>query len=107
MERQLSLFDHGKRPLERRDEPRQALVWAAILVSEAGSFPCTIVDISRYGAKLQLAAPILSVKPVHLVIEALGSLGVECVWQLDDMMGVSFTAQPMQVVATFAGVLTL
>ena len=107
MEYQLSLFDHAKSPAERRDEAREALVWAALLVTEAGSFPCTIVDISRHGAKLQLAAPILSRQPVELIIEALGSLGVELAWQLDDAMGVRFTAPPAQVAATFAGVLKL
>jgi len=107
MEQQLSLFDQTTSPADRRDEARSALVWAALLVTEAGSFPCTIVDISRHGAKLQLAAPILSRQPVEIIIEALGSLGVELTWQMDDMMGVRFTAPPAQVAATFYGVLTL
>jgi len=107
LDTQLSLFPPVQPVSEKRDEPRKRLVWAATLVGEAGSFPCTILDVTRNGAKLQLSAPILSRLPIELVIESLGSLGVDVVWQLDDMMGVRFRAAPDQVASVFKGVLEL
>lgn len=96
---QLPLWLHETAALEQRRHVRQRVLWAARLDTIDGSFNCIVLDISKEGAKLQLAAPIpvMPRQQVSLVIEELGRLEAETIWQVSERMGLRFLANHQQV----------
>jgi hypothetical protein len=58
-----------------------------------------MLDVSKEGAKLQLAAPI-PVTPrqeIDLVIDPMGKLRAEVIWQISERMGLRFISDHQQV----------
>jgi len=99
MDGKIPLWLHETAALEQRRHVRQRVLWAARLDTPEGSFNCIILDVSKEGAKLQLAAPIpvLPGYAVELVIEPMGRLKAEVIWQISERMGLRFLADHQQV----------
>lgn len=93
-------------PRDRRKHVRKPVLWAARLETAAGSFDCVVLNLSLGGARLQVTAPILP-PVVTLVMERFGALRAEIVWQLNDGIGLRFTADPDEVARTLKGALPL
>lgn len=102
--RQLWLDAEGA--LEQRREVRRHALRLARIRTEDGLMRCVVLDISHYGARLQLAAPLFDARTacrrsIELLIEPLssrwvgresfGALHAEIVWQNAATMGVQFT----------------
>lgn len=66
----------------------------AELSSPAGSVPCTVLDISSWGAQLRVDQA-LPQQPqrVSLTLEAFGTIAAEIVWQRENAVGVQFLQQ--------------
>lgn len=101
--------------LEQRREPRRYILRLARIRTEEAIFRCIVLDISHYGARLQLAAPLLDTRSayrrsIELLIEPLSPrwaaresfspLQAEIVWQSVTSMGVQFSGDPLYARAT-------
>lgn len=81
---------------DRRQEPRQRVVRAAITVVEgsdgpAGALPCVVLDISKSGARLHVHSPTETPDRFQLVVESENSSHrCEVVWRRDNEVGVKF-----------------
>jgi hypothetical protein len=66
----------------------------AELSSPAGRIPCTVLDISSWGAQLRVDQA-LPPQPrrVSLTLEAFGTIAAEIVWQRENAVGVQFLQQ--------------
>ena len=107
---QIPAWLHETAALEQRKHPRSRVLWMATLDTKEGPFNCMVLDVSRAGAKLQFATPIFPVlvkQEVELVIEPLGSLGAEVIWQTGERMGIRFIADPALVAHVIGGALKL
>jgi PilZ domain len=64
------------------------------LASPAGNVPCTVLDISSWGAQLRVdqALPPQQ-QQVSLILEAFGAIAAEIVWQRENAVGVQFLQQ--------------
>ncbi len=67
--------------------------WPAELVSAAGRIPCTVLDISSWGAQLRLDGAVAMEGRVWLNIECVGTIGADIVWRRDNALGVQFVEQ--------------
>ena len=85
---------------ERRTHRRKAALWAAKLKTERATFPCVVLNVSKGGVMLQVAAIVSVRQRVSLEIERFGTLLAEVVWQLKDKnkVGLRFIDTPEQVV---------
>jgi len=99
MDGRLPLWLHETAALEQRRHVRQRVLWAARLDTVDGSFNCIVLDVSKEGVKLQLAAPIpvAARQKVTLVIEPMGRLPAETIWQVSERMGLRFLCDHQQV----------
>jgi hypothetical protein len=99
MDARLPLWLHETAALEQRRHVRQRVLWAARLDTAEGSFNCIVLDVSKEGAKLQLAAPIpiLPRQQADLVIDPMGRLTAEVIWQVSERMGLRFISDHQQV----------
>ena len=99
MDGEIPLWLHETAALEQRRHVRQRVLWAARLDTVDGSFNCIVLDVSKEGAKLQLAAPIPvgTRQQVELVIEPMGRLKAEVIWQVSERMGLRFISDHQQV----------
>jgi len=99
MDGEIPLWLQDTAALDQRRYLRQRVLWAARLDTAEGSFNCIILDVSKAGAKLQLAAPIpvTARQKVELVIEPMGRLKAEVIWQIDERMGLRFISDPQDV----------
>ena len=107
---QIPAWLHETAALEQRKHPRSRVLWMATLETKEGPFSCMVLDVSRAGAKLQFATPIFPVlvkQEVELVIEPLGGLGAEVIWQSGERMGVRFNANPALIAHVIGGALKL
>ena len=95
--------------LEQRRDARRHILRLARVRTEESILRCVVLDISHYGARLQLAAPLFDAhsayrRSVELLIEpssprwatreSFAALKAEIVWQNMTTMGVEFTADP-------------
>ena len=82
----------------------------ATLDTKEGPLSCVVLDVSRAGAKLQFATPILPIllkQQVQLAIEPLGSLGADVIWQQGERMGIRFNGNPAHIASIIGGALKL
>jgi len=67
---------------------------AGELASPAGRVPCTVLDISSWGAQLRVDQPMPEQqRRISLVLEAFGTIAAEIVWQRENVFGVQFLQQ--------------
>jgi len=93
--------------LERRKHRRKYCLWNARLDTASGAFACNVLNISKGGAMLYLAAPVAPKQIVALAVERLGTLGAEVVWRIHDKnkVGLRFTEEPEKVVGILGDML--
>ena len=78
---------------DRREHRRKGGLWSARVDTDAGSFACVVLNLSRGGAMLQVDAAIEPKQNVILFIERFGRLRAEVVWRVKDKnkIGLRFT----------------
>jgi PilZ domain len=77
--------------IERRATPRHAVLRAGTIEFDGGTVPCTIRNISRMGAALDLAGRTIVPHELSLVMVA-GRVSQHCyvVWRKEKRIGVRF-----------------
>src|SRR5258706_13010936 len=75
----------------RRASARVDVNWPALLLAGRNRTPCSIVNVSRGGAKIQAPSPASDASHVILVCRKFGSLEGLVVWRNADYAGVRFT----------------
>jgi hypothetical protein len=76
----------------RRDARRQ-LLWSGTLQTSQGPCQCIVVDLSRGGAKLQLAKPVKIGQLVTLVVAGIGTYRGTVIWCENGSLGVKFAEE--------------
>ena len=97
-------------PLESRTAPiseeeaaalrrnvRKRVLWAAKLARGGMRFDCVVVDLSLGGARIHLAQPVTKGELVTLVLEHLGALRAEVVWQEEQSIGLHFVEDAKKI----------
>ena len=86
-------------PAERkpRASPRTTVKWPAVLLVGVRRVPCTIVNISRGGAKLHALTAFPSSDRLTLLCEKFGTLEARFVWRSGQLAGIRF-ADPEAVI---------
>jgi hypothetical protein len=82
-----------------RRTKRMAIYWPTTLVDGDRRCPCTIVDVSRSGARIQLTEPVKANSRITLLDDRVGQLEALVKWCRGDMCGVEFL-QPTPEVST-------
>jgi hypothetical protein len=73
-----------------RRNVRKRVLWAAKLARGAKRFDCVVVDLSLGGARIHLAQPVTKGEMVTLVLDRLGAIRAEVVWQEEQSIGLHF-----------------
>ena len=87
---------HG---VNRRHKKRWAVTWPARLIQGPCEWPCTILNISDRGAKLEINGEIAPGAPVVLSCKKFGHLHGYLKWRRGVRAGVAFEASPAEVAA--------
>jgi len=66
-------------------------MWQAVILHGYHRSPCTIIDVSRQGAKLSLAEELPLKGYVVLLCENFGSLEGTVIWGRDRIVGIKFS----------------
>ncbi len=90
--------------LNRRTR-RMAIQWQTTLLQGDTRRPCTIVDVSRSGARIRLAQPIAPRTRITLLDDRVGPIEASVVWCRGDMAGIAFQALLPDVAAKLRTVL--
>jgi PilZ domain-containing protein len=69
---------------------RKRVLWAAKLARGAKRFDCVVVDLSLGGARIHLAQPVIKGEMVTLMLDRLGPIRAEVVWQEEQSIGLHF-----------------
>ena len=88
-----------------RRSKRLAIYWPTTLVEGDLRRACTIVDVSRMGARLRVAPPPPPRTRVTLVDERVGALEATVMWSRGDLAGVEFLPPAPAVMARLRGLL--
>ena len=90
-----------------RRNVRKRVLWGAQLQISAARFDCIVVDLSLGGARLHFAERIEMGQEVALILDRIGSLRAEVVWQEERSIGVRFTDDPQRIAQLIGGRLPL
>ena len=82
-----------------------AIHWPTTLVEAGQRRGCTIVDVSRSGARIMLGEPIAPMTCVTLFDERVGTIEATVVWCRGEMAGLAFHALAPAVVEKLRGLL--
>lgn len=80
-----------------RDAPRRPLRWKASLWEGDNQHPCTILDLSIGGTKVQMETPLEPGTSVRLEIPDLCVLEGQASWYKYGCLGVQFSTSPHDV----------
>jgi hypothetical protein len=89
---------------DRRLHPRAYGMWNGLVLTVKGPYRCSVLDLSRGGARLQLSErlnhpSVFAVgEPVTLMLASMGMLRGEVVWTQDENSGIRF-AEPVGDIA--------
>jgi hypothetical protein len=101
----------ASRPIMSRADLRQfrrkAVIWAAKLETDQGTFECITLDLSLGGARLRCTPAVALLARATLVLGKFGRFPAEVVWTTATELGLQFTETPEQVAARFGDVLPL
>jgi hypothetical protein len=89
----LALRDPRPQPQDisdRRDGPRDRVIYSGRLVFGAKEYPCAVLDISAGGAQIRFAEPLAVWTIVTLYIDRFGGFHARVVWQQRDKVGLQF-----------------
>ena len=80
-----------------RDGPRRPLRWKVSLWDGDIQYPCTMLDLSIGGAKVQLTTPLEPGNSVRLEIIDLCIIEGRASWNKYSFVGIQFTTKPDEV----------
>lgn len=86
-----------------RSNVRKRVLWGAQLQVMSERFDCIVVDLSLGGARLHFPEPIEKGQKVTLILDRIGDLGAEVVWQQERSIGVRFTDDPRHIAQLIGG----
>jgi hypothetical protein len=89
----------------RRDAKRYASNFRAVLLVGDRRIGCTILDLSRLGAKLDLSRPIAPKTDIALIVDGIGFLDGFVVWYREPVAGIAFRPRAPHVAARLSEVL--
>lgn len=95
---------HRLRGAERRKIPRTPVYWPARVLFDGHAIDSTIFDVSPVGAGLRLENPPDHAKTVTLQNARFGEFLGEVMWCGDDVIGLSFLAQPRRIAQLIKGI---
>ena len=75
---------------QNRRTKRLPIHWPTTLVHSGVRRGCTIVDVSRAGARIKIAEPVAPGSRISLIDERVGALEATVMWCRGDMAGVAF-----------------
>lgn len=78
---------------ERRAHRRKKCLLPAQLITNAGSYDCRVLDLSKAGAKLETRAVVNPEQAVTLVVKSIGTFAGLVAWRSDGLFGMRFLAQ--------------
>lgn len=78
---------------ERREHRRKKCLLPAQLITNAGSYDCRVLDLSKGGAKLETHAVVTPEQAVTLVVKSIGTFAGLVAWCGDGLFGMRFLAQ--------------
>jgi hypothetical protein len=78
---------------ERREHRRKRCLLPAQLITNAGSYDCRVLDLSKGGAKLETHAVVTPEQAVKLVVKSIGTFAGLVAWCGDGLFGMRFLAQ--------------
>ena len=78
---------------ERREHRRKRCLLPAQLITNAGSYDCRVLDLSKGGAKLETHAVVTPEQAVTLVVKSIGTFAGLVAWCGDGLFGMRFLAQ--------------
>ena len=83
--------------LGRRSVRRWNIMWAGVLVHADNEYPCTVLDISELGAKVEVAK--VPVRPSHVKLrcQQFGTLEGWLLWSRGEKAGIRFSSPPPEV----------
>jgi len=87
----------GETPVQRADarqDRRRQLLWSGVLQTARGPSHCTVVDISRGGARVSLGAAVEPGQAVTLVVTGLGMYRGTVIWSEGGTIGIEFLQDP-------------
>jgi hypothetical protein len=94
---------------DRRLHPRAYGMWNGLVLTVKGPYRCSVLDLSRGGARLQLSErlnghpSVFAVgEPITLILATMGMLRGEVVWSQDETSGIRF-AEPVGDIADMIG----
>jgi hypothetical protein len=82
----------------RRRSRRWNVIWPAVVAHGDRQYPCTILDISERGARVEGLAGSLPKAAVKLQSERFGSLDGYLIWTRGKVAGIGFAAAPAEIV---------
>jgi hypothetical protein len=82
----------------RRNGRRWNVMWPATIVVEGRTYPCTILDLSRSGARLEGYGLCYARSTVQLHCEQFGSLGAKLQWVRGQGAGIRFEKSPAEII---------
>jgi len=78
---------------ERREHRRRKCLLPAQLITNAGSYDCRVLDLSKGGAKLETSAVVTPEQAVTLVVKQIGTFAGLVAWCGAGFFGMRFLAQ--------------
>jgi hypothetical protein len=78
---------------ERREHRRKKCLLPAQLITNAGSYDCRVLDLSKGGAKLETHAVVTPEQAVTLIVKSIGTFAGLVAWCGDGLFGMRFLAQ--------------
>jgi len=90
-----------------RSTVRKRVLWAAQLEVSSKRYDCIVVDLSLGGARLHFPEAISKGQKAVLVLDRIGKLGGEVMWQQERSIGIRFTDDPQRVAQLIGGRLPL
>ena len=79
--------------LDDRTDRRRHLLWSGMLQTARGPAQCTVIDISRGGARLSAAASVTVGQSVTLLVTGMGLFRGAVVWTEPGTIGVKFVEE--------------
>lgn len=80
-------------PVEARHDNRKQLLWSGVLQTARGPCPCTVMDISRGGARLAMGPAVKVGQAVTLVVTGMGMFRGAVVWEEAGSLGIQFSEE--------------
>ncbi|MGH7004184.1 MAG: PilZ domain-containing protein [Alphaproteobacteria bacterium] len=88
----------GGMPINRRRSRRCSIMWPATIENGAQTTPCTILDLSDKGARVEVSGTLPPRSRVNLQCERFGDLHGVVIWSRGTTVGVRFNLPAADIV---------